>query len=101
LARRIKICRASSALVHRCITEGRRIMDRRFCLLQKGDTGSPAYRVGERETISEISARFLGRSSRWIEIYRLNQSVVKDPNKLKAGLILALPADAAEVNVVP
>ena len=65
------------------------------------DDGSPAYRVGERETISEISARFLGRSSRWIEIYRLNQSVVKDPNKLQAGLILALPADAAEVNVVP
>ena len=65
------------------------------------DDGTPAYRVGERETISEISGRFLGRSSRWIEIYRLNQSVLKDPNKLKAGLILALPADAAEVNVVP
>ncbi|MBC7967343.1 MAG: LysM peptidoglycan-binding domain-containing protein [Fuerstia sp.] len=65
------------------------------------EDGTPAYRVGERETISEISARFLGRSSRWIEIYRLNQSIVKDPNKLKAGLILALPADAAEVNVVP
>ena len=65
------------------------------------EDGSPAYRVGERETISQISERFLGRSSRWIEIYRLNQSVLKDPNKLKAGLILALPADAAEVNVVP
>jgi len=63
--------------------------------------GSPAYRVGERETLSEISARFLGRSSRWIEIYRLNQTIVKDPNKLKSGLILALPADAAEVSVVP
>ncbi len=63
--------------------------------------GSPAYRVGERETLSEISARFLGRSSRWIEIYRLNQTIVKDPNKLKAGLILALPSDAAEVSVVP
>ena len=69
-----------------------------FLLLEDG---TPAYRVGERETISEISERFLGRSSRWIEIYRLNQSVVKDPNKLKAGLILALPADAAEVSVVP
>ena len=69
-----------------------------FLLLEDG---SPAYRVGERETISGISERFLGRSSRWIEIYRLNQSVVKDPNKLKAGLILALPSDAAEVNMVP
>ena len=65
------------------------------------EDGSPAYRVGERETISQIAERFLGRSSRWIEIYRLNQSVLKDPNKLKAGLILALPADATEVNVVP
>ena len=65
------------------------------------EDGSPAYRVGERETISQIAERFLGRSSRWIEIYRLNQTVLKDPNKLKAGLILALPADAVEVNVVP
>ena len=65
------------------------------------EDGSPAYRVGERETLSEISSRFLGRSSRWVEIYRLNQTVVKDPNKLKAGLILALPADAAEVVVAP
>ncbi|HRA89422.1 MAG TPA: LysM peptidoglycan-binding domain-containing protein, partial [Planctomycetaceae bacterium] len=65
------------------------------------DDGSPAYRVGERETISEISLRFLGRSSRWIEIYRLNQSTLGDPNKLKPGTILALPADAVEVNVVP
>ena len=63
--------------------------------------GSPAYRVGERETLSEISKRFLGRSSRWVEILRLNQSNVKDPNKLKPGTILALPADATEVNVVP
>jgi len=69
-----------------------------FLLLEDG---SPAYRVGERETLSEISKRFLGRSSRWVEILRLNQSNVKDPNKLKPGIILALPADAIEVNVVP
>ncbi len=69
-----------------------------FMLLEDG---SPAYRVGERETLSEISKRFLGRSSRWVEILRLNQSNVKDPNKLKPGTILALPADATEVNMVP
>ncbi len=69
-----------------------------FLLLEDG---SPAYRVGERETLSEISERFLGRSSRWVEILRLNQSNVKDPNKLKPGIILALPVDAIEVNVVP
>lgn len=65
------------------------------------EDGSPAYRVGERETLSEISKRFLGRSSRWVEIYQMNQSAVKDPNKLKPGIILALPEDATEVNVIP
>jgi nucleoid-associated protein YgaU len=65
------------------------------------EDNSPAYRVGERETLSEISERFLGRSARWVEIYRLNQSIVNDPNKLKPGTILALPADAVEVSVKP
>jgi nucleoid-associated protein YgaU len=65
------------------------------------EDGSPAYRVGERETLSEISQRFLGRSSRWIEIYRMNQTIVQDPNRLKPGIILALPADATEVHVSP
>lgn len=68
-----------------------------FMLLEDG---SPAYRVGERETLSEISKRYLGRSSRWVEIYQMNESVVKDPNKLKPGTILALPNDATEVNVM-
>jgi nucleoid-associated protein YgaU len=65
------------------------------------EDGSPAYRVGERETLSEISQRFLGRSSRWIEIYRMNQNIVQDPNRLKPGIILALPADAIEVHIAP
>ncbi|MBL8814596.1 MAG: LysM peptidoglycan-binding domain-containing protein [Planctomyces sp.] len=65
------------------------------------ETGSPAYRVGQRETLSEISERYLGRSSRWIEILRLNQNVLQDPNKLKPGTVLSLPEDAVEVNVSP
>ncbi len=67
------------------------------------DDGSPAFRIGtgSRETLSELSERFLGRSSRWTEIYQLNQSVLKDPNKLKPGIVLVLPDDAVEVNVAP
>lgn len=63
--------------------------------------GSPAYRIGERETLSEISQKHLGRASRWIQIYRLNQSILKDPNKLKPGLVLALPEDATNVHMAP
>ena len=79
-------------------SQARVVQPAEFLLLEDG---TPAYRVGERETLSGISERFLGRSSRWVEILRLNQSIVKDPNKLKPGSILALPADAAEVHVAP
>ena len=65
------------------------------------DDGSAWYRVGEKETLSEISERFLGRSARWIEIYRMNQGILKDPNKLKPGITLALPDDAVEVHIAP
>ncbi|MCA9085522.1 MAG: LysM peptidoglycan-binding domain-containing protein [Planctomycetaceae bacterium] len=63
--------------------------------------GRPAYRVGERETLSEISQKHLGRASRWIEIYRQNQDVLKDPNHLKPGIVLVLPDDATNVHLVP
>ncbi len=67
--------------------------------LQKN--GTPAYRVGEKETLSEISQKHLGRASRWMQIYRMNESRLKDPNHLKPGTVLVLPHDATDVNIVP
>jgi nucleoid-associated protein YgaU len=69
-----------------------------FLLLEDG---SAAYRVGERETLSDISKKHLGRASRWIELYEMNRAVVNDPNRLKPGTILALPDDATEVLMMP
>jgi len=63
--------------------------------------GKPAYRVGEKETLSEISQKHLGRASRWMEIYRMNQQRMTDPNRLKPGTVLALPDDATAVNIAP
>ena len=61
--------------------------------------GTPAYRVGERETLSEISQKHLGRASRWIQIWRLNQSALKDPKRIQPGTVIALPDDATNVGV--
>ncbi len=63
--------------------------------------GSPAYRIGAQETLSEISQKHLGRASRWIQIYRMNQHILKDPNKLKPGTVIALPDDATSVHLAP
>jgi nucleoid-associated protein YgaU len=69
-----------------------------FLLLEDG---SAAYRVGDRETLSDISKKHLGRASRWIELYEMNRAVVNDPNRLRPGTILALPDDATEVVIMP
>jgi nucleoid-associated protein YgaU len=59
--------------------------------------GAPYYIVGEGDTLGEIATRHLGKTLRSEEIYRMNQEQLRNPNSLKAGTILLMPADASEV----
>ena len=63
--------------------------------------GTAAYRIGERDTLSEIARKHLGRSSRWIQIYRLNRNLLSNPNRLKPGTVISLPDNATDVHMVP
>ncbi len=63
--------------------------------------GTAAYRIGENETLSEISQKHLGRASRWIQIYQMNRQSLNDPNRLKPGTVIALPDDATDLHVAP
>jgi nucleoid-associated protein YgaU len=62
--------------------------------------GTPMYRVGKEDTLSDIAQRHLGRSSRWIQVYQMNREILTDGNTLKIGMQLRLPADASRVEVV-
>ena len=57
-------------------------------------SGQPVYLVGESDTLTGIATAYLGRTSRWIQIYRLNRDQLPSPHKLKPGTVLRLPADA-------
>ena len=57
-------------------------------------SGQPVYLVGESDTLTGIATAHLGRTSRWIQIYRLNRDQLPSPDKLKPGTVLRLPADA-------
>ncbi|MFP6700740.1 MAG: LysM peptidoglycan-binding domain-containing protein [Planctomycetaceae bacterium] len=57
-------------------------------------SGQPVYLVGESDTLTNIATAYLGRTSRWIQIYRLNRDQLPSPHKLKPGTVLRLPADA-------
>ena len=58
--------------------------------------GQPMYRVGDGDTLSTIAQDHLGRSSRWPRIVELNRESLSDPDDMKLGMILRLPADASE-----
>lgn len=63
--------------------------------------GRPMYRVGSSDTLTDISQRHLGRSSRWFQIYQINRQKLQNPNKLQIGTELQLPYDASSVSLVP
>lgn len=62
--------------------------------------GRPMYRVGRRDTLTEIAHRHLGRASRWRQIFEMNRDRIKNPADLKIGTELRLPADASRVRLV-
>jgi nucleoid-associated protein YgaU len=62
--------------------------------------GTPLYRVGGHDTLTDIAKSHLGRSSRWVQILEMNRNVLQDGNSLKIGTVLKLPADASRVQVV-
>jgi|HubBroStandDraft_6_1064221.scaffolds.fasta_scaffold94361_1 nucleoid-associated protein YgaU len=61
--------------------------------------GRPMYRTGEKDTLSDIAAKHLGRASRWIQIFEMNRDKLSTPNQLKIGTELALPGDASNVAI--
>ncbi len=65
-----------------------------------GQGDFPMYRVGTKDTLTDIAQNYLGRSSRWVQIYEMNRDVLTDGNALSVGTVLRLPADASPVAVI-
>jgi nucleoid-associated protein YgaU len=61
------------------------------------ERGQPMYRVGKGDTLTDIAHQHLGRASRWIQIYGMNQGQLTNGASLKTGMVLRLPADASQV----
>ena len=47
--------------------------------------------VQENETLTGISQKYYGTANKWGKIYDFNRNVIKDPNKIHAGIKLIIP----------
>ncbi len=65
------------------------------------ERGQPMYRVAKGDTLSGIAHKHLGRASRWIQVYGMNQAQLTSASSLKIGMVLRLPNDASRISAVP
>lgn len=49
------------------------------------------YTVAKGDSLSKIAKHFYGSPNKWRLIYEANKDKIKDPNKLKVGLVLEIP----------
>lgn len=52
---------------------------------------SGIYITRDGDTLSSIALRLLGSAAKWKSIYARNKTVIKDPDKISAGITLKLP----------
>ena len=50
------------------------------------------YTVQKGDTLWKISHKFYGSGKEWRKIYQANQTTISDPNKVKAGSQIRIPA---------
>ncbi len=53
------------------------------------------HRVQPGETLSGLARRYLGSSTRFREIFEVNRDLLRDPNDLKAGMVIRIPVPAS------
>jgi len=51
------------------------------------------YTVKKGDTLQKIAKKFLGRSSRWPEIYKANKDIIKKPSKIYPGQVIIIPGE--------
>jgi nucleoid-associated protein YgaU len=54
--------------------------------------GGDSYTVQSGDTLSAIAQRHYGKASRWREIFDANRDQIEDPDLIRPGQVLRLPA---------
>ena len=57
-----------------------------------GNISAQTYTVQKDDTLQKISKKIFGTYSKWYKIYQANKSKIKNPNFVKPGTVLTIPA---------
>ena len=57
-----------------------------------GNMQAQTYTVQKDDTLQKISKKLFGTYGKWYKIYEANKDKIKNPNILKPGTVLTIPA---------
>ncbi len=57
-----------------------------------GGAGEQSYTVKSGDTLSAIAKQFYGHANKYNMIFEANRDILDDPDKIKPGQILKIPA---------
>ncbi|MBS0200680.1 MAG: LysM peptidoglycan-binding domain-containing protein [Proteobacteria bacterium] len=57
-----------------------------------GGAGTQTYTVQSGDTLSAIAKQFYGHANKYNVIFEANRDILDDPDKIKPGQILKIPA---------
>ena len=53
---------------------------------------STTYTVKKGDTLWSIARKYYGDGKKWRKIFEANLKVIKNPNQIKAGMVLVVPS---------
>jgi LysM repeat protein len=60
-----------------------------------------SHRVQQGDTLSGLAQRYLGSSTRYLEIYTANRDLLRNPNDLRVGMTIRIPSPHSEPAAPP
>ncbi len=57
-----------------------------------GPTEAVTYTVQKDDTLQKIAKKYYGSYGKWIKIYKANKDKIKNPNLLRSGTVITIPA---------
>lgn len=75
------------------IEEGKYIQETKEEVETAVKVSTREYTIKKGDTLWEIAEKELGKGYRWKFLYELNKDKIKNPNKLKAGVVIEIPVE--------
>jgi outer membrane protein OmpA-like peptidoglycan-associated protein len=75
------------------LEEGKYLVEEQQKVESEIKVSTREYVIQKNDSLWKIAQKELGNGNRWKYLYELNKSVIKDPNKLKAGVTITIPVE--------